>query len=422
MLPLFFFALLLTPCPIDSSPSTGPSAVVRLPLPPRQMWGWGTHRVTGAPLHGYRGECSFQSVGLYYGNYVSQETVRSGRILLVNNSAAAATALQYTFEEWNSSASNPIPQNAKFLDWAKGFVDNGVPPIAGWFERRPTTDGSSDSSDYDHIMPIVGYETSNETGEVTALYHNNFYLPTVSIMTKPDLNSSREKCRQKNTPAQPYQYCLPSAINYGIALTGIVDENNETFRASLTISQWNEPDWGSEDGKNETPVNISVNATMVGLQVGVAYAILRFDNAKALPSKGFLTAAWTRKTLFTATAETMVVGLDDVLSNGSFFYRVVVDDGPTARSLLPIIVSILLIGALCAVIGGMERFRWRVESRSPMLPDEGTKGWRTYQWAYRMNGSAVQETAQRISRRLDYGRTESEMEDPAPEQPIREVA
>ena len=138
-------------------------------------------------------------------------------------------------------------------------MDNGVPPIAGWFERQPSGD-----VDYDHIMPIVGYGTTqgDEGTNVTALYHNDFYLPTVSIMTAPNLDSSRKSCRQTAHPVQPYTYCLPHDYDYVIALTGIVDENNETFRTVLNISRWNEPDWGAEDGKHETPVMISANATV----------------------------------------------------------------------------------------------------------------------------------------------------------------
>ena len=68
---------------------------------------------------------------------------------------------------------------------------------------------------------------------------------------------------------------------------------------------------------------MSANATVQGLSVGVGYAIVVFESSDSVPSKGFLDAAWVRKTLFTATGETMVVRLDDFLSDGSFFYRTV---------------------------------------------------------------------------------------------------
>ena len=41
-----------------------------LDVPPRFMWGWG-HNVSG-----YCGSMSIQTVGLYYGNYLSQDKVR----------------------------------------------------------------------------------------------------------------------------------------------------------------------------------------------------------------------------------------------------------------------------------------------------------------------------------------------------------
>jgi hypothetical protein len=95
----------------------------QLNIPPRRMWGWSGN------VDGYCGETSVQSMGLYYGNYVSQELVRyadgNSELLVGINDAKALKALKYSYKEWDfESARNP--QEKAFKAWIKENLDQGV--------------------------------------------------------------------------------------------------------------------------------------------------------------------------------------------------------------------------------------------------------------------------------------------------------
>jgi hypothetical protein len=287
---------------------------VMLDIPARRMWGWGNG------VDGYCGECSFQMAGIYFGNYVSEEKVRyaagNTELLIAVNDKKAAVALLYDYEEWDWESTS-TPQSKKFVQWARDRIDNGAMVIAGWYERMPKGD-----PDYDHIMPIVGYRL-NSDGTLNGLYHHDLYLNDTTLTGGADLEATRKECSQSDTPKQPYDYCLPEAYDYGIAIKGIKDEDGETFRTKLTIDKWYEPDWGAEDGLHETPVMLGVKATVYGLTVGTQYSILRFDDAQTVPRRLFMNGGWARKVTFTATQETMTIELEKVLSDGTYFYRTV---------------------------------------------------------------------------------------------------
>jgi hypothetical protein len=89
--------------------------------------------------------------------------------------------------------------------------------------------------------------------------------------------------------------------------------------------RWDEPDWGSENNLNEAPVPLTATVTISGLTAGSSYALLRFDEASALPSRGgFLTARWSRKVVFVAAGAWMRVALPEpIQSDGTYFYRCV---------------------------------------------------------------------------------------------------
>ncbi len=217
------------------------------------------------------------------------------------------------------------------MTWIKNNINNGYPVIAGWYEKQPKGD-----EDYDHIMPIIGYEVKKgdntfANGSLMAvptntdIYHNDLYLQETSITYGADAFKTRKTCSQSKAPVQPYDYCLPQDYDYGIAITGNVDPNKLTYRTFLTVSIWKEPDWGAEDKKYETPISFTVTATTTGLTAGKKYALLRFDSFEALGgSKNFLTASYSKRYDFTATSDTYVnENLDALKSDGIYFFRCV---------------------------------------------------------------------------------------------------
>ncbi len=207
---------------------------VLLNIPARRMWGW-----TGG-VDGYCGETSIQSSLIYYGNYASQEQygqlyrhvsgnyhltrgtylVLSGtfcrvryadgnaELILSVNDAKAAKALKLQYEEWNYQSKQP--QKKAFTTWLKKNLDAGYPVTAGFYLKQQGGD-----ADFDHIMIIIGYSVDN-SGNVNGIYHNDYYLD--QVVYAPDVFATRNECTMKN-PTQPYQYCLPTNVDYAYEKT-----------------------------------------------------------------------------------------------------------------------------------------------------------------------------------------------------------
>jgi len=285
---------------------------VLLNIPPRRMWGWSGN------VDGYCGETSIQSMGLYYGNYVSQELVRyadgNSELLVGINDAKALKALKYSYEEWDFEAARN-PQEKAFKAWIKSNLDQGYPVTAGFYLKEQNGD-----PDYDHIMVIVGY-TVDSQGNMNGLYHNDYYQDVVSLTSATF--ATRSKCTMKS-PKQPFDYCLPVDVDYGVAVFGIVDPLGETYRATLATDMWDEPDWGAEDKLHQKPILFASQLTVSGLTKGNPYTCLRFDDATSLPAKGnFLSGSWDARFDFVANSTTAVVDVDPVMSDGQYFYRCV---------------------------------------------------------------------------------------------------
>lgn len=87
-------------------------------------------------------------------------------------------------------------------------------------------------------MPIVGYETKNSA--LSAIYHNDLYLNTSRILYVPSDIKTRSECSQNAPIEQPYTYCQPKTVAYGIAITGNVDINSETYPIQLDVGSWDE--------------------------------------------------------------------------------------------------------------------------------------------------------------------------------------
>ena len=47
---------------------------------------------------------------------------------------------------------------------------------------------------------------------------------------------SRGQCSGGST-TQPYTYCLPSQVSYGIAVTGVADPQQELYRVTLSVGR-----------------------------------------------------------------------------------------------------------------------------------------------------------------------------------------
>merc|ERR1712113_973931 len=132
------------------------------------MWGWSPP----ASAVGYCGSMSLQTIGLYFGNWIMQDAARGtngghgpqNELLLGGRDSSESHALKVlhfnltSWGDWRESK----PQHAAFLKWAREAIDASNPVIFGVFMRTLS------DPDYDHIVPMVGYDS-------TGIYFNDLH-------------------------------------------------------------------------------------------------------------------------------------------------------------------------------------------------------------------------------------------------------
>jgi hypothetical protein len=287
--------------------TTGPAVSVQLPIPLRLQW---------PNDHGYCGETSMQAIGLYYGAWISQDLARrvaGGEVLLGVNAKAALEAFSLDPEEWQSSSR---PQFQGFAVWTKNHLASGHPVIFGAY----LTDGFGDP-DYDHIMPATGirYESLASYAASDELTYTDNYGHAI-VRPIGTLSATRVTCGYSSAQGG----CIPSEIDYGVAVKGIIDRQGATLPVSIAVPGDSEPN--VTRGGSPVPMNATVTASK--LTARATYALLRYDNRENVPSNataaGFLSSRYDYRVDFTAEGPTWSYS-DPVSfrSDGGTFYRVV---------------------------------------------------------------------------------------------------
>ena len=283
-----------------------------LDVPCRSMWGQAEGQ------RGYCGETSFQSHGIYHGNWISSEVVRNhadGRELLIGeNEIQAAEGLKFAYEKFPND--EPEEQGALFVEWARQQLDHGNLPVAGFLCNKDS------DLDYDHIMIVIGYKKDADD-KTLGLFFNDLYVTTGPMYFCADSDvMTREEFLGKELD-QPY--CIPKGLIDAIALQGVLDDAHETRRMKLNVPIEREPDWGVEDKLNEEPIDIELGCDIIGLTPGQQYAIVRFDTPSSVPSSNFVgSMAWTKSWQFVAEGSThQMPDFDVIKTDWSVFYRVV---------------------------------------------------------------------------------------------------
>jgi hypothetical protein len=293
----------------DAASDTGTSPQsVQLGIPPREQWMNGD---------GYCGETSIQSIGLYYGVWISQQLLRNaagGELLLGVNETRALDAFHFTYVTWNNAAAQP--QFQSFALWLKSNLAKGIPCIFAAY----VTDGNDDP-DYDHIMPATGIQFSSlaayDPKDVLTL-NDNFGDQLARPMST--LSATRASCAHASTEGG----CVPQNVDFGTAVTGILDAQHVTLPVRASVSSKSEPNV-SQGAK---PVQMSATVAVSGLTAGAAYALLRYDDATKVPTNasaaGFLSSAYTFRVDFVATGPTWShTDANTFSSSGATYYRCV---------------------------------------------------------------------------------------------------
>ena len=317
---------------------------------------------------------------MFYGNWITQQAVTNAcgvsastgtpTCLVGDNEESGAVKLGFNIVTFTGT-------HTAFLAWVQTQLAVGHPVVSGWMVKGDT------DSEYDHIMPITGCQVGARcacacvchhcayvyslcvcvlmcacpargsclsacvaclcacarassllctcvcvcsrvySGTATQLTFNDLYVDTPMLAPVPADVLTRAQCNSGS-----YAYCVPggTVTDYAFSVTGVVDPLHELFPVWLDVGSWSEPDDGTEDKYYRTPSTLTPTATVSGLTVGQAYALLRFDSAASLPAAGhFLASAtWSERVNFTATSTVMVLsGLASFLSDTTMFYRAV---------------------------------------------------------------------------------------------------
>ncbi|CAF3341169.1 unnamed protein product, partial [Rotaria socialis] len=160
--------------------------------------------------------------------------------------------LHFTYEEWDWMNA-PQPQFRDYCRWMKRSILRRNPIMFGIFLRY------MDYEDYDHIVPAIGirYKTENEFDPEDVIIYYDLYKKKVfeGILNENKMGSTREFTRAKKYAGNAW---IPLDIDYGIAITGILDENQVTLPVRLSVSAWNEPNPAFHEDPIEMDGTVSV--------------------------------------------------------------------------------------------------------------------------------------------------------------------
>ncbi|MGI9252568.1 MAG: hypothetical protein ACR2J8_02385, partial [Thermomicrobiales bacterium] len=261
---------------------------VRLPIPPRIQW---------TENHGYCGECSIQQSALYFGTYVSQFACRAllgpsqsrEEVLVAVNDRNVLSMLRLSSDEFDFRRYR-VPQFASWFGWVTGHLNAGHPVLMTCFVR-----GMKDR-DYDHIMLATGFSAAKPGRYAPGdrlVFNDNF-----SVKSQTRRASQLADTRSMSGNGLRFRFCVPEKVDYGCAVTGIMDETGQALSVRLVLDNDREPDVLA--GKPATTFRARVNVTR--LIPGRTYVLYRYDDCRAVPTRGYAASAFTSANAFVAGA------------------------------------------------------------------------------------------------------------------------
>lgn len=150
-------------------------------------------------------------------------------------------------------------------------------------------------------------------------FYNNYAKDHLEL-SFGDMKGTRKSCSRDEWSGG----CIPAGTDWGVAVLGNKDKNNELFPTQLSVDRWDEPDII----KGRKPKDLTGTVTVSGLTAKQNYLLLRYGSAASVPSSGFASsqAKADHVVPFTASGPTWTyqdpVGIP---SNGAVFYRTVLD-------------------------------------------------------------------------------------------------
>jgi hypothetical protein len=210
--------------------------------------------------------------------------------------------------------------------WMRDRLRAGVPVIFGEF----LSDAGGDP-DYDHIVPAVGASSAAATSS-NYLTFFNLYDAAPLVLKFSRLNATRRGCARSLQSGG----CIPSNVDYGVAVTGVADANKVTLPVRLDVDRRDEPNTSPVNKRDpdeyrtapQPAAQLRGSVTVSGLTPKASYRLMRYASAAAVPTKGsaaaFLASAYTASVDFVAAgAEWRYADPVPFLSSSTTFYRCV---------------------------------------------------------------------------------------------------
>ena len=197
--------------------SDKPKAVSRiLAIPARRQWN---------DNEGYCGETCIQACAMYYGAYVSQYRARAmihadqRHEVVISENGDVVSEPRLTCQRWDSDR-QPRPQYKAYLAWTKRQLRDGHPVIGTAYMQDES------DPDYDHILPFIGFRSSHDAANYydddKLVFHDN-YARSRFIRPFSTMHATRSAADEGS-----YAYYIPRNVDYGCAITGIVDPRHQT--------------------------------------------------------------------------------------------------------------------------------------------------------------------------------------------------
>ena len=208
-----------------------------------------------------------------------------------------------------------------------------------------TTSIFAGDSDYDHIVPILQFDSKYTDG----LYHaddvihfsdngesacigaknknvcNDTVPPFIYKMTVSDFIGTRVQANNKTGPL----YRLP-VIPYGIAHTGIIDVNKDTLPIQIkTSSVYENPPIKQGSETRPTSTNVTLNVTISKMVPSMSYKLYKYDNETLIPTSKFNLNAKNAVTVKTILSPNGTFTFyETITTNKKAFYRCVPTTAP----------------------------------------------------------------------------------------------
>lgn len=304
-------------------------ASVALPIVNRIQW---------LENDGYCGETSLQECALLFGMYVSQAYVRNifdptQQIDLaeIENWQLVCERLKFKSEPYVRLEA-PTPQFREFSGWLKSHLVAGHPVILATWISAANDDTLSNPpfslpvdpdplSQIDHFVTATGFVGQNDAryrpDEVLLI--TNHYFSTYTYAQRFDrLFDTREN----RGAARDYAITLPQNYCFGLAITGVTDQNTGLRPVRIALDRIDEPNLIT----GAPPANLKLMITVSSLVRGREYVLLRYDDPGMIPMRDHAKRPSSSRVVFRANTPEKTF-TDEVRSDGCVSFRCV----PTGR-------------------------------------------------------------------------------------------